>query len=436
VNGLVDLIRPELLPAWVHPAALHDLWIDWRVRYPGPPAEFLLICLLSLLIPRRAMRSFFLWTSLAAIYFYFGVAFAGGLLAGSLALWAMTEALARWSRRRGSGRLPTLVGAVAVHAGTIWMFWQTLPGVEYLTRDETMGKGELWLFCGVAFTVLRAVCYVRRACAEPDRRRRPAEAVLYLLFFPLFRMGPIVGVEDFFDRLDAAADQRCRRRVLAGLGWFALGCTKLAIGAYVIELYFRHFFAPGSRPLFPEFFSPDTQAPFWAYWVGVFLFAGRIYCIFAGYADLARGMCEIIGMPGPVNFDRPFSSLSLKEFWARWHVSFGLWVRDSIYIPLGGNRKHPTLNSALACLYGGLWHFPGLNAVLFAVIHTLGGLAERAVGAWWSGRGEARRLGPVAGGVSKGLRAFWVQTVASTAGACVFDWYHGGVYLLRGMFGL
>jgi alginate O-acetyltransferase complex protein AlgI len=443
MQGLADLIHPDLLPEWMYPAFLHDLWIEWRVRYPGPPVEFLIFCLLALLLPGKRYRTFFLLVSLVALYAYFGAIFAGGLLLGSAVVWALGELLARWSARRGAAGAPTFVGAVVIHAATFWLFWQTLPGLHYLTRDEHMTKGELWLFCGVAFTVLRAVYYLRHACRDPQRPRRPADCVLYLLFFPLYRIGPVLAPNDFLQRLDAAPANRSRRMVWIGAVLFAIGCVKLAVGGCVIEPYFRHFFPPGSRPMFPEFLAPTTHAPAWQYWLGAPLFYLRVYCIFSGYTDAARGMCSLVGMETPHNFLTPFSCATLSAFWQRWHVTFAGWVRTMIYLPLGGNRRTPRLNTLLTFLYAGAWHFPYLNAPIFAAINAGGLLIERTLSPWWQRTRErsgplyslSRRLRLADGPLGVAVRWLWTHTIIALAGVACFDWNHGGIYFLAGLFG-
>jgi D-alanyl-lipoteichoic acid acyltransferase DltB (MBOAT superfamily) len=444
MNGLVDLIQPGLLPDWMHPAWLHDLWIDYRVRYPGPPTEFLLVCFASLLVPGRWLRLFVLLASAGALYLYFGLFFAGGLVAGAVGLWGLTELLARWSVRRGSTGLPIFTGALAVHAGTVWLFWQRLPGVNYLTRAETMGKGELWLFCGIAFTVLRAVLYVRESCRQPEARRRLRDCLFYMLFFPVFRLGPIMGPAETLRAFDDCSRRRSRRLVGRGVAWFALGCAKLAICAYVIELYFQRFFPPGSRPLMAEFLAPATHAPWWQYWIGVFMFHLRIYCVMSGYTNLARGMCNIMGMSTPENFARYYRCTSLSEIWRRWHRTVGAWTRDLIYIPLGGNRRHPNLSRFVVFFYIGLWHFPYLNGLIYSVLNTLATSAERMLGPWWerqrAGRAPlyqaCRRLALADGAVGTGLGVVYAVMMLSLLTTIVLDFDHGGIYVIRGLFGL
>ena len=155
-------------------------------------------------------------------------------------------------------------------------------------------------------------------------------------------------------------------------------------------------------------------------------------------------MCNIIGMTTPDNFYRPFLSPSIAAMCRRWHCTFGLWLRHVIYIPLGGDQKHPRLNSFVTFLYAGAWHFPFINSLVFAAINTVALAAEQVLGSWWQ-RQRARqlmlyrllkRLTVADGLLGKGLRIGYANLVISTAGACVFDFNYGGIYLLRGMFGL
>jgi D-alanyl-lipoteichoic acid acyltransferase DltB (MBOAT superfamily) len=326
----------------------------------------------------------------------------------------------------------------------LWLYWRSLPGLHYLLRDESMGRGELWLFCGVGFGVLRVILYIRHVCREPTVRRSLADCLLYISFFPVFRLGPVIGPDSLSTAIDAIPHRRSPALVRSGLRWFGVGMLKQIIGGCVIELYFQTFFPPGSRPLLRELFDPSTHAAVWQYWVGAFLFHLRIYCMFSGYSDLARGMCNIIGLTTPDNFVLPFLSPSLTTMWQRWHRTFGLWLRDLIYIPLGGNQRQGGRNLFVTFLYAGLWHFPYLNGLTFAAINVSVLMFERVFGRWWQ-RQRARRTLPYRllrylriadGPVGVALRVGAANMVMAAAGACVLDYHYGGIHLLAGMLGL
>jgi alginate O-acetyltransferase complex protein AlgI len=114
-------------------------------------------------------------------------------------------------------------------------------------------------------------------------------------------------------------------------------------------------------------------------------FAFQIYCDFSGYSDLARGLARVLGFDIMVNFNLPYSAASLGEFWRRWHISLSTWLRDYLYIPLGGNRRGPIrtrLNLMITMLLGGLWHGANWTFVLWGFWHGLALLFHRARGRW------------------------------------------------------
>jgi alginate O-acetyltransferase complex protein AlgI len=98
----------------------------------------------------------------------------------------------------------------------------------------------------------------------------------------------------------------------------------------------------------------------------------RIYYDFAGYSDMAIGLAQMLNLTIPENFDRPYFSTSLQDFWRRWHMSLSSWIRDYVYIPLGGNRRHRVANLLAAMFLCGLWHGAAWNFALWGLYHGLG----------------------------------------------------------------
>jgi alginate O-acetyltransferase complex protein AlgI len=120
----------------------------------------------------------------------------------------------------------------------------------------------------------------------------------------------------------------------------------------------------------------------WSTLIGVYAFAWQIYGDFSGYSDLARGSAQLLGFHFMVNFRQPYLSVSLQDFWRRWHISLSTWLRDYLYIPLGGNRNGTAAtyrNLMLTMLLGGLWHGANWTFVVWGAIHGMGLSAERAV---------------------------------------------------------
>ncbi len=132
--------------------------------------------------------------------------------------------------------------------------------------------------------------------------------------------------------------------------------------------------------------------------LGVYAFAFQIYCDFSGYSDIARGVAKLLGVELMVNFDRPYLALNPSDFWRRWHISLSTWLRDYLYVPLGGNRHGRAKtyrNLMLTMLLGGLWHGAAWNFILWGAYHGALLMAHRLVVVdlkLWRGDGRVSRL--------------------------------------------
>ncbi|MEO0512591.1 MAG: MBOAT family O-acyltransferase [Planctomycetota bacterium] len=190
---------------------------------------------------------------------------------------------------------------------------------------------------------------------------------VYVAFFPQLVAGPIVRARDFLPQL--------RRRVgwswvraRAGFERFLLGLTKKVViadnlGSFADLVYND----PGS------FDTPMT-------WLGTLCFAGQIYADFSAYSDMAIGIARVFGFRFPENFDAPYTARSPSEFWRRWHISLSTWLRDYLYISLGGNRGgawKTYRNLALTMLLGGLWHGASYNFIIWGAFHGALLIAQR-----------------------------------------------------------
>ncbi|HED64054.1 MAG TPA: MBOAT family protein, partial [Planctomycetes bacterium] len=135
-------------------------------------------------------------------------------------------------------------------------------------------------------------------------------------------------------------------------------------------------------------------------WLATLLYAVQIYCDFSGYSDMAVACAAMLGYELCINFDAPYFSASVTEFWRRWHISLSTWLRDYLYIPLGGNRGSTLFtwrNLAITMLLGGLWHGAGWNFVIWGGLHGLGLIAHRVWSASAPDRTQRRRLPPLLG---------------------------------------
>ena len=242
---------------------------------------------------------------------------------------------------------------------------------------------DLLLPVGISFYTFQSLSYtidVYRGVLPP--RRNLLDYALAVAFFPQLEAGPIVRAREFLAELDG--DQRIDfRDVKYALVLIALGYAK--------KLVFADNLALVADPVFDD---PAAHG-FVDSLLAVYAFAFQIYCDFSGYTDIAIGCALLLGIRFPKNFDYPYSAASLQDFWRRWHMTLSRWLRDYLYIALGGNRKGEArtyANLMLTMLLGGLWHGASWNFVIWGGLHG-GYLAfERALLArlrWWDAESAA-----------------------------------------------
>ena len=184
---------------------------------------------------------------------------------------------------------------------------------------------------------------------------------LFVSFFPQLVAGPIVRAAEFLPQL---AEHRplSHGRFFWGFQQFVRGLVKKVLIADHLAMV--------SDVTFNNIGLLDGYST----WVGVLCYTGQIYCDFSGYTDMAIGVAKIIGYDFCPNFNHPYVATSVSDFWRRWHISLSTWLRDYLYIPLGGNRKGPRrtyINLVLTMLLGGLWHGAAWTFVFWGLWHGL-----------------------------------------------------------------
>ncbi len=195
---------------------------------------------------------------------------------------------------------------------------------------------------------------------EQEPITNPIDYALFISFFPQLVAGPIVRAREFFGDLyhwrPPSSDD-----VLRGLLLLFLGLAKKMVMAdQFAQIANAYFQDPGRHPGMA------------AAWSGAIAFGIQIYFDFSGYTDMAIGMAKLLGFHFPVNFRRPYLASSITDFWHRWHISLSRWLRDYLYIPLGGNRQgrwQTYRNLMLTMLLGGLWHGASWNFVVWGGYH-------------------------------------------------------------------
>ena len=219
---------------------------------------------------------------------------------------------------------------------------------------------QILLPAGISFYTFKSMSYtidVYRREIEPCRSLM--DYATFVTFFPELIAGPIVRASIFLPqmtrRIGPTAD-----RLAVGASLFLLGLTKKVVIADRLAAPVDQVFAQ------PALFSGR------ALWLAVIGYSIQIYCDFSGYSDMAIGTGKMIGYDLPENFNMPYVARSITEFWQRWHMTLSAWLRDYVYIPLGGNRKgegRRYVNLMLTMLLGGLWHGASWNFVLWGGLH-------------------------------------------------------------------
>jgi len=219
---------------------------------------------------------------------------------------------------------------------------------------------QIVLPIGISFFTFQAISYVVDVYRGETRAAPLGDVAILQAFFPHLVAGPIVRANELLPQLRTPRDPR---EVLAGPGLF------LIVGGLIKKTVVADELA--RNIVDPVFNDPSAHSGLETL-LAIYGFAAQIYCDFSGYTDMAIGTALLLGFQLPQNFNRPYLALSLQDFWRRWHMTLSRWLRDYLYIPLGGNRGGPrkTLrNLMLTMLLGGLWHGAAWTFVIWGGIH-------------------------------------------------------------------
>ena len=216
----------------------------------------------------------------------------------------------------------------------------------------------------ISFFTFEFVHYLFEVRRGGEPIRSPLKFVCFSIFFPSLVAGPIKRYTQFLPSLEAAS----RRRVSADETAFGLGRIALGFGKKVMIADQLTAYVDQTQPHFESY-------GLFGRWIIVGAIAFRILLDFSGYSDIAIGCAQVLGITLPENFNWPYSARSIQDFWQRWHISLSSWIRDYIYIPLGGSRHgvvRRLANAAFAFAVCGLWHGPAWHFVAWGVYHGLG----------------------------------------------------------------
>ena len=239
-----------------------------------------------------------------------------------------------------------------------------------------LGGGEIkWtkllLPIGISFYTFETITYVvdvYRKIHKPLKNFWDYQ--LYIILFPKLIAGPIVRYHDLADQITDRSHNENNENRLTGFYRFVIGLSKKVIIANHMGLLADTIFVQ-------DYATMDSYTA----WIGILAYTFQIYFDFSGYSDMAIGLAKMIGFKFPENFNNPYTSRSITEFWRRWHITLGAWMRNYLYIPLGGNRVDSNLrkyaNLWIVFLASGLWHGASWNFVIWGAYHGFFLVIER-----------------------------------------------------------
>ena len=261
-------------------------------------------------------------------------------------------------------------------------------GLEQLGLAPNLPLLRVVLPVGISFFTFQALSYVIDVYRGKVAATNLLQFAVYLAFFPQLVAGPIVRASEFLPQLERRLNPReidfTRGAMLIALGLF----KKVVIASYLADALVDDVFA------FPERFSGAEIL------LGVYGYAIQIYADFSGYTDIAIGVALLLGFRFPENFNQPYRATSIADFWRRWHMTLSRWLRDYLYIPLGGNRGGKAKrdrNLFLTMFLGGLWHGAAWPFVIWGAYQGGGLMAERRLGEWRDRRRERQTAGKTDG---------------------------------------
>ncbi len=224
---------------------------------------------------------------------------------------------------------------------------------------------------GISFFTFHELSYIIDVYRGVNRpMKRIWDYAVYILLFPQLIAGPIIRYKEIAHQIIDRRDQENIDNRLLGFFRFVIGLTKKVLIANVLGAEADKIFA-----------LPVAEVSTTTAWIGIIAYSFQIYFDFSGYSDMAIGIARMIGIVFPENFDHPYISKNITEFWRRWHMSLSRWMRDYLYIPLGGSRVKTKsrlyFNLWLVFLISGFWHGASWNFIIWGAYHGLFLIADR-----------------------------------------------------------
>ncbi len=312
------------------------------------------------------------WLVAASLFFYgwwnpayltliglsIAVNYGAGLLLGGEIGWskAFGQTVRRW----------IAVGGVVFNIGMIGYFKYAGFLVETINAAAGTGfsLGEVLLPLAISFFTFQQIAYVVDTYKGAPCETSFWRYALFVSFFPQLIAGPVVHARTVLPQFERLGSRTYQAHNLAvGLAMFGIGLVKKAVIADSVAVYANPVFIAAGGGATPDFFTA---------WGGALAYTFQLYFDFSGYSDMAIGAALMFGVRLPLNFNSPYKALSISDFWRRWHMTLSAFLRDYLYIALGGNRRGKVrryANLMATMALGGLWHGAGWTFVVWGVLH-------------------------------------------------------------------
>jgi D-alanyl-lipoteichoic acid acyltransferase DltB (MBOAT superfamily) len=331
-----------------------------------------------LLMPRLRLWKWFIIAVSYVFYGWWDWRFVLLLVAATLVNQALGVQIARARGRRGGGRAAKrwLVLSVVANLAALGYFKYMdffAGSLDDLLSSIGLGAPlpllRILLPVGISFLVFRVLTYTIDIYRGEMAPASTLDFGVYVAFFPYLLAGPIARARDFLPQLRAPRDPHsvdAGRAFILILGGLA---KKMLIADYL-----------STHIVNGVFMSPQSYSSWETVWA-IAAYSVQIYCDFSAYSDIAIGISLLLGFELPENFNAPYTARTIQDFWRRWHITLSSWLRDYLYIPLGGNRKgraRTYVNLIVTFLLAGLWHGAGWTFVFWGGMHGVGLALERA----------------------------------------------------------
>ena len=373
------------------------------------------------------------WLGAASLFFYgyWNPAYVGLLLASIFFNYGIGLALAREHdasrKRRGQ-----LILASGIAADLALLAYYKYANFFLGSANSLLHTGwalpDILLPLGISFFTFTQIAFLVDAWLGKAREYNFIHYLLFVTYFPHLIAGPVLHHKEMMPQFaQARTYQFSRDNMTIGLMIFSIGLFKKAVLADGVSPYANMAFQSADA---------GAELDLLAAWGGALAYTVQLYFDFSGYSDMAIGISRMFGIVLPLNFNSPYKASNIIDFWRRWHMTLSRFLRDYLYIPLGGNRKGPVrrlINLMLTMLLGGLWHGASWNFVLWGGLHGVYLMLNHA---WRSLCG--RHFADVSSGAGSKLAA-WALTFVAVVVAWVFfraTTLGGALNMLSGMAGL